>query len=615
VAYVESTSQPPLCAAEKHSLAATMRLAEDLGAETATFAGENVGDAILEFARRRNVSRIIIGKPAHSRWRDRLRGSLVDQIVRGSGEIEVLIIPGGQTGPETATPLEPQPRRRRGVSRYAWSTLVVALCTAMCWAIFGRIDDANLIMVYLLGVAFVATRYGRRPSVLATVLSVAAFDVFFAPRNSHYLITFAVMLVVGLLISTLAVRVRSHAEAARFREQRTQTLYSLSRELAVARTTAEIADVACRHVLEIFGGWVQVLLPGLDSPLSVVARAGGVAAQDPRDAAVAQWAFDHARMAGLGTDTLPGAAALYLPLQGLQGIAGVLAVRPAEALLPLTPDQVELLESLTRQTASALERVRLAADAESARVAAETERMRSTLLSSVSHDLRTPLAAITGAASTLLESGSLDEASQRDLKEAIYQEADRLNRLITNLLDMTRLESGTLGLNREWQSIEELVGTALARVDGRLKDRRVDVSIPADLPLVSVDGLMIEQVLVNLLDNALKYSDPASPLRISARADAETVMVEVADEGPGLLPGSEERVFEKFYRGRVGEHGVGLGLPIAKAIVTAHGGRIWAEKRAPRGAIFRFTLPKGDPPAVPAEDEDELTSLTPPPTP
>jgi two-component system sensor histidine kinase KdpD len=269
----------------------------------------------------------------------------------------------------------------------------------------------------------------------------------------------------------------------------------------------------------------------------------------------------------------------------------------------LRPDQIDLLEALSRQATSSLERARLAEEAQQARVAMEAERLRSTLLSSVSHDLRTPLATITGAASSLLQDASLGEDARRELEEAIQEEAGRLNRLVTNLLDMTRLESGSLRLNRDWHSLEELVGSALARLEPGLKGRPVHVSVPADLPLVPVDGVLIEQALVNLVDNAVKYTDAASPITIGAKAADGTLTVEVADEGPGLPPGAEERVFEKFYRAASGPRGFGLGLPICRAIVTAHGGTIRAERRDPRGTSFRFTLPLGDTPP-PAEEED-----------
>ena len=282
------------------------------------------------------------------------------------------------------------------------------------------------------------------------------------------MVTFAVMLVVSLLISTLAARVRAQAEAARLREERTRVLYAVSRDLAGARTVEEVAQATSRNVEAVFQGPATVLLPGRDGHLAT--SDGGPA--DAREMAVAQWAFDHRQLAGLGTDTLPGASSVYVPLQGSRSTLGVLGVRPADSLLPLGPGQVDLLDTLARQAASGLERVRLASEAEEARLAAETERLRSTLLSSVSHDLRTPLATITGAASSLLQPGTLGPEAERELKEAIYEEGDRLNRLVTNLLDMTRLESGSLQLNKDWQSLEELVGTALGRLEKELRGGR-----------------------------------------------------------------------------------------------------------------------------------------------
>jgi two-component system sensor histidine kinase KdpD len=606
VAYVESPAQPALTATERRDLAQTMKLAEDLGGETIALAGETVSEELLAFARRRNVSRIVAGKPVHSRWRDRLRGSLVDELVRGSGGIEIVIIPGGHKGEGEPAPPSPPVRRRH----YLYAAAVVVLCTLACWPMFGRFDNSNLIMVYLLGVTFVAARYGRRPSALAAVLSVAAFDFFFVPpyltfavTHTQYLITFGVMLLVSFLISTLAVRVKAQAEASRRREQRTQTLYALSRELAATRTPAEVARTAARHVSDALQGPARILLPGPDGRLQA-ASPGEPAEGDAPELAVAQWAFEHKRMAGLGTDTLPEAAAVYVPLQGTQSTLGVLGLRPPESLLPLGPDPIDMLEALARQAGSSLERVRLAGQADEARLAAEAERLRSTLLSSVSHDLRTPLATITGSASTLLQPAPLSAEGQRELAEAIYEESHRLNRLVTNLLDMTRAESGPLSLNRDWQSVEELVGTALSHVERTAKGRPVAVSIPEDLPLVPVDGVLIEQVLVNLLDNACKYTEAGSPLLVSARVADGHLLVEVADEGPGLPPGTEERVFEKFYRGGTREIGSGLGLAICRAIVTAHGGRMWARNRQPRGASFSFTLPLGDEPPPLEADAD-----------
>jgi two-component system, OmpR family, sensor histidine kinase KdpD len=600
VAYVESPAQPPLTEGERKALASTIKLAEDLGAETLTLSGQTVSDALLGFARKRNVSRLVIGRPLHSRWHERLKGSLLDEIVRGSGGIEVMVIPGGKKeeggGPRLSA------RRAGPPFAYPVGIGVVVLCTLVCWAMFRWFDKSNLIMVYLVGVALVATWYGRRVSVLTAVLSVAAFDFFFVPpyltfavSDTQYIVTFIVMLLVGLLISTLASRVKAQAEAARGRAARTQILYATSRDLAAAKTVEEVVQAVSRHVSEIMQGPAEILLPGAEGRLP---PAADEPAGDPREIAVAQWVLDHGRPAGLGTDTLPAAAALYVPLQGSQSVVGVLGVRPHESMLPLTPDQLDLVETLARQAASGLERVRLAS-------AMETERLRNTLLSSVSHDLRTPLAAITGAASTLLQTASLDPAAERALKESIYDEAERLGRLVTNLLDMSRLESGSLHLDREWHSVEELVGAALARLDKVRKGRAVEVKVPPDLPLVPVDGVLVEQLLVNLFDNAFKYSEPGSPVRVSAEAADRTVTVEVADGGPGVPAGEEEHIFEKFHRGSTDHKGFGLGLSISRAIAGAHGGRIWAEARPPRGIAFRFTLPLGDRPAPAVEKDSE----------
>lgn len=597
VAYVETPSQPAPTAEERTTLAAAMKLAESLGGSTTMLSGERVSDALIQYARRQNVSQILVGKPAHARWRDRLRGSLADEIVRGSGEVDVYFISGDAAEkPSAVRPVRP----RSPVSAYVRAGLVVACSSALCWAMFGRFDRSNLVMVYLLGVCFVATRYGRGPSALAACLSVATFDFFFVPpyltfavTDTQYVVTFSVMLLVGLLISTLTIRVRDQAEAAHQRERRTQALYAVSRELTGLLAPEEVARVLCRHVAETFRGSAVLLLPDADDRLRPQAGAPTV---DAHEQSVAQWAYDHRQPAGRGTDTLPGASGLYVPLPGARGVLGVQA---DPALLPLSTDQMDLIETLCRLAAAALERIALATEGQRSKVAAEREGLRSTLLSSLSHDLRTPLAAITGAATSLRHTPSLPEAVRAELTQSICDEAERLNRLASNLLDMTRLESATVPLRKEWQSVEEVVGGALARLDRRVDGRRVETHLPAEL-LVPMDAILIEQVVVNLLENAVKYTDAGSAIEIAARTETDSVVVEVADEGPGLPAGQEERVFDKFYRGPSGERGFGLGLAICRAIVTAHGGRIEAENRQPHGAVFRFHLPvDGQPPALP----------------
>jgi two-component system, OmpR family, sensor histidine kinase KdpD len=328
---------------------------------------------------------------------------------------------------------------------------------------------------------------------------------------------------------------------------------------------------------------------------------------DDKEQGVAQWVYDHQQMAGLGTTTLPSAEGLYLPLIASRGTVGVLGVRPSEPSRLLAPEQLRLLETFASQTALAIERASLVEEAQQAQVQAETERLRSSLLSSVSHDLRTPLTAITGAASSLLEGSTvLDAAAHGELLRTIYEEADRLNRLVSNLLEMTRLESGAAQVHKEWQPLEEVIGVALTRLEAHLHDHPLAVHLPADLSLVPLDSVLIEQVLINLLDNAIKYTPSGIPITLSAWPTDGAVMVEIADRGPGLPPGDEQRIFEKFYRrSHAGERsGAGLGLTICRAIVEAHGGRIWAENRPDGGAALRFTLPmQGAPPSVATEME------------
>jgi two-component system sensor histidine kinase KdpD len=475
----------------------------------------------------------------------------------------------------------------------------VAIATGLAWLIFPFVEAANLIMTYLLAIIGVATRCGRGPSVAASVLSVAAFDFFFVPphftfavADTQYLLTFAVMLLVALVISGLTLRIRRQAEAARLREQRTAALYAMSRELAGTASADELVAIAARHIAAVFDAEVALLQVPAEAGLPA-ARNGGGLILETDDLELARWAFDHRQPAGRGTARSGTARTVHLPLLGSREPLGVLSVRPRRRDAFGTPEAFHQLETFVNQTALALERARLAQEAQDARVRAETERLRSALLTSVSHDLRTPLAAITGAATTMLEPGApLDARTQHELLESIRDEGERLNRLVQNLLEMTKLESGALQLHRDWHPLEEVVGAALGRLAKSLGSRRVSTSIPPDLPLVAIDDVLIEQVLVNLLDNAIKYTPPDSAIRIIATATRDKVTVEVADHGPGLPPGGEDRVFEKFYRAApAGRHGAGLGLAICRGIVEAHGGRIWAQNLPEGGVAFLFTLP------------------------
>ena len=608
VAYVETPAHIRLPEPDRIRLTDTLRLAEQLGAETVTLSGQRIGEEILRYARARNVSKIIVGRPIRPLLKRIVYGSIVDALVRDSGDIDIYVI-----SREGASPL---PVAAAGRARttdwpaYGLALAVVALCTGLAWLMFPHFDLSNLILVYLLGVVGVSARSGRGPSTFASVLSVAAFDFFFvrpyfsfAVADTQYLVTFGVMLVVGLIISTLTVRIRAQAESARQRERRMASLYAMSRELASTRGVEDILGAAVRHIVEVFRGQVVVLLP---DPTGRLTRKTGYPTSfeiDSSEFGVSQWVYEHGQMAGLGTTTLPGAKALYLPLVASRGTLGVLGLRPEEPRSLEAPEQLHQLETFANQTALALERAHLANEAQQAQVRAETERLRNSLLSSVSHDLRTPLAGITGAASSLLESDEqFDPATRKELLETIYEESDRLNRLVHNLLDMTRLESGGLRVRKEWHPLEEVVGAALSRLVKSLQGRSVTTRLPEGLSLVPIDDVLIEQVLINLLDNAVKHTPGGSPIEITAWAREDAVTVEIADHGPGLAPGDEERVFDKFYRSNAPtSRGVGLGLAICRGIVEAHGGHISAQNRPDGGVAFRFTIPlSGTPPALEA---------------
>jgi len=603
-AYVETAAQRSLGEEDRARVAQTLRLAESLGAEPVTLTGTRMSDEILAYARSRNVSKLVIGKPTRGFWQRVFLGSIVDTLVRGSGEIDIYVISGDST--PTPTPrTRTRPRAGRPLP-YAAAIATVLSSTLLAWLMFPSFELSNIVMVYLLGVVVVAMRFGRAASVLASLLSVAAFDFFFVPphytfavSDSQYLVTFLVMFVVALVISGLTVRTRDQAEAARTQERRTAALFSLSRELAAAREIAPLLDAAVRHLIEVFGGRIVVLLPGATGRLEQ--RAGQLAPfnMDASDRAVAQWAFEHRAAAGSGTDNVPGAQMRFEPLTSSRGVVGVVGMRPAEPHAFDAPEQEHLLETFVSQVAVAVDRALLADEAQAAQVRVEAERVRNALLSAVSHDLRTPLTAITGAASAALEGEArIDAVTRRELLESIRDEAERLNRLVNNLLDVTRLESGSLQLRREWIPVEELVGVALARLAAPLRERKVTTRLPEDLPPVHVDGLLVEQVFINLIENATKHTPAGQPIDVEARREGDEVVVEVADRGPGLPAGQEQKIFDKFYGVGAGG-GAGLGLTICRAIVEAHGGRIGGQPRPGGGALFRFSLPAGEPPRPP----------------
>jgi two-component system sensor histidine kinase KdpD len=609
-----NVEQPGLSEADRTRLTENLGLAQQLGADVVTLSGDGAVEEIVNYARKHNVTRIIAGKPGRLRWRERLHGSFVANLIRASGDIDVYVIKGeDEPGVVTHAVAAEVPTRW---ASYGWAILAVLASTGVALAMHPFFALPNLIMVYLLGVMVIAARFGQGPAVLSAILSVAAFDFCFVPppltlavSDSQYVVTFAVMLTVALFIGSMTAQLRRQAKAAFERERRTAALFAMSGHLSRARGTDELLDVVVRHVAELVESDIALLLPDADGHLRVAAGNETTFPMDARERGVVYWVYDLGRPAGLGTDTLPSAEGLYLPLNGTRGGLGVLAVRPTRASRGLTPELVQLLETLAVQAGLAIEGYQLAEEVRKAQVQAETEKSRNALLSSVSHDLRTPLSAITGAASTLLEHGdALDPAARRELAETIAEETAHMSRLVANLLEMTKLQSGAAKVRKELCPVEDVVGSALVYLDKQLARHRVTARLPADLPAVPLDSLLMEQVFVNLLENAAKYAPPGSEIEVSAASDDREVTVEVADRGPGITPGDEHRIFDKFYRGtQAGSTaGVGLGLTICRAVIEAHGGRIWVQNRDGGGAAFRFTLPlngtHADTAAVPPQE-------------
>lgn len=497
-----------------------------------------------------------------------------------------------------------------GARAYGGMLMIVAGCTAIAALMDPFFDPANLTMIYLLGVVVTAIAFGRGPAVWGAVLSVAVFLYAFIPprftwtvADTQYLVTLGVMLVVAVVIGTLTAWLREQREGALLREERTAALYRLSRDSMLAGTSRDVAVSAAQRIAEVMEARVAICLGEPGEALQIAAGDDSLVA-DEKERAVIRRVHENGQVAPMAGEG-GASTGFHIPLEAGASVLGVLSVRPRGPGAVDDRERFHLLRALAGQTALALERCRLAEDNDRVRLQAETERTRSALLSSVSHDLRTPLASITGAASSLRHgAGTLSAATREELAGTIAEEALRLNRLIGNLLDMTRLESGALAPRKDWYSLEEVVGAALTRLDPTLQDREVRVDLPDDLPLVPLDDVLFEQVVRNLVENAHKYSPAREPIELSAGIEENELRIEVADRGPGLGPGDEAHVFEKFYRGAnaSGQPGVGLGLPICQAIVRAHGGTIEATSREGGGALFTVRIPLERAPAA-LEDE------------
>ena len=579
-----------------------LRLAQELGADTATPSAPELAPALVHHAREHNLSRLVMGRGTR-RWP--WRPALDEQVGRLAPELDVLQVALSKV----ERPARMDQARKADSTRNGWKgyAFAAALCTAvavLATLLESVLDLTNIVMLFLLAVVVVALRHGRAPAVAAALLGVAMFDFFFVPprlsfavSDVEYLITFGVMLTVALVVGQLTAGLKWQAEAASRREQRVRGLYEMSRALSAALLPEQVAEIGARFLRGEFGARSALLVMGDDEQLAL--QPGADAQVDP---AVAQWAFDKGEAAGRGTNTLPACACLVLPLQAPMRRRGVLAVQPAQSS-SLAPDQRQVLDTCASLLAISLERIHYVWVAQQSTVHMESERLRNSLLAAISHDLRTPLAAMVGLADTLALTQPPLSAQQAEVAQAIRASALRMNSQVNNLLDMARLEVAEVQLNRAWQPLEEVVGSAIATCAASLGERPVATHLAAELPLLHLDATLMERVFVNLLENAVKYTPAGSPLEIGAEVNGHEVVIMVNDHGPGLPPSREEAVFEKFERGtrESATPGVGLGLGICRAIVQAHGGSITGANRQRGGQVMgaRFTirLPVGEPPA------------------
>lgn len=619
--YIETPQLQRLPAAHREHILKTLKLASDLGANTAVLSGSDIPATIVQYARSKNLSKIVMGR-GHPTWPWRVPhlkriGELapdIDLIELGRNASQEKL-PGVHFARSMpADTLDDQPVMsliNHPMLPYAWAVLASLLTAAVATPLLPYIDLANIVMLFLLTVVLVAVRLGRGPAVLATIFSVGAFDFFFVPprfsfsvNDFQYVITFGVMLVVGLITAHLTSDLRFQARIASQREIRSRALYEFARELSGVLQTEQIFDITKTFIARTFRASAVLLLPDTEGRLNVAqaetANAISSKAEAALDLGIAQWAFDRATPAGIGTDTLPASAFFYMPLVAPMRTRGVLAIQPQNRRWILIPEQRQQLDTFAVLAAIALERVHYIDVAQGALLQMESERLRNSLLAALSHDLRTPLTSLIGLSESLAHSTPLS-ATQQNFADALYSESRRMSNLVTNLLDMAKIQSGDVNLNLHWQPIEEVVGSALRASQSFLDHHSVSTALPPNLPLINIDAVLIERVLCNLLENATKYAPPGSAIKISADQSEYSLSVVVSDNGPGLPAGKEEAIFEKFMRGarESATPGVGLGLAICRAIVEAHGGNISGETSPSGGAVMTFSLPLGTPPEMP----------------
>ncbi|MBK8175095.1 MAG: sensor histidine kinase KdpD [Rhodospirillales bacterium] len=605
--YVATSRTQRLTDAERDRIADWQRLAERLGGEAQTVPGLDVVEEILRFAGDNNVTQIIVGKSNRSRWFEMVHGSVVHDLVRRAGGIGVHVSSGDKDDHRDATAAKTV--RAKQVSRapaiFAYvatcATVGVALAIGLLLQPFLGIENVDLI--FLLAVVFVAGRYGLWPSIVASVVSVLAYNFFFLPplhtftiTNPAHVLALVFFLAAALVASHLAGRVRDQAHSTRLRARTSEALFAFSRKLAGVATLDDLLWAAAFQIASMLKLNVVILVHE-DNQLVVHVGYPPEDQMDGADLAAAHWTWKHNRPAGRGAETLPGGKRLFIPIRTSRGPVGVIGLDREQPGPLLTPDERRLLDALLDQTAVAIERVRLAKEIDEARLLTETERLRSALLMSISHDLSTPLASILGAATSLQSYDTLyDAETRRELIATLLDEGERLHRFVRNLLDMTRLESGVIELNREIVDVGEAIGAALERCGRMLIQHRIELDIEPDLPMLSLDAVLLDQVIVNLLDNASKYTPAGSTVTLQARRQAGGIVLHVRDEGPGMPEDELERVFTKFHRLEGSDRkqpGTGLGLAVCRGFVEAMGGTIVADNRSDRsGAVFTLTFPE-----------------------
>ena len=616
--YVETPGLQRLAAPRRERILATLTLAKELGAITAVIADAHVAESLIAYARSHNLSKLVIGRdPSRRLWPwQRSSGQKLAMLAPDIDLVEIgrdLDAPAEATRALRAAPPDSSDRARRKHLRYLWAAIACAAVTIISLPLAAHFDRSNIVAIFILAVVLVAVRFGRGPSALAAVLAVCAFDFFFVPprfsfavSDVQYVLTFLIMLAVGLITGQLTAGLRFQARVASHREERAGSLYALSRDLSAAMEVGEVVSISAKSIERVFRASAAVLLPDAHGGLIMAApRADSTLRVEM---GTAQWAFDKGQAAGFSTDTLPGSEVLYMPLRAPSQARGVLAVKADNRRLLRIPEQRQLLDTFAALIAIALERVHYVGVAQEALVRMESERLRNSLLAAVSHDLRTPLTVLQGLAEVLAMNNPPLSAAQLDAAETMQEEARRMTALVNNLLDMARIERGEVKLHLEWQPFEEVVGVALNATEQILKNHKVQIRLAPGLPLVQIDAVLIARVLVNLLENASKYTPPGSEVILAAQVTGDQLSVSVADNGPGLPVGREEEIFQKFTRGdrESTTRGVGLGLTICRAIVESHDGKMVGDNRPGGGAIFTFTLPLGSPPADLAASDGEL---------